>query len=404
MTQVLVIQYDKGMKRINTFLRKNKKFIALFLVASFLMAVPYAAERYWATSAQDKKEEAEENLKDVENEMDKLEDQQDKVEDELKDVRTKLSKLISQQNKLEEEINETENAIETTQKELAAAEEKAQEQYEAMKIRIKFMYENSSNDNLWTAIFESDGIADMLNRVEYISTIYESDRQLTEEYKATVAEVEAKEKQLFEKRDELLVKQETFIGQQIEVEEMIASLEDTQNEYQTQLASAKKQAEKYKETIKIQEEIIRKEQEEIRKKQEEANKKPTYPGGKNVTGEVLVSYARQFVGNPYVWGGNSLTKGCDCSGFVHEVYEYFGYDLVRYSMSFLYEGVAVDLEDIKPGDIVVYARNSKGIGHVAIYAGNGKIVEAQSSATGITDNRDVDCRKIVGIRRVLPNP
>lgn len=398
------MQYDRGMKKINTFLRKNKKLIALFLVASFLVAVPHVAELYWATSAQDKKEEAEENLKDVESEMDDIKDKQDEVEDEIKDVRTKLSKLINQQKELEKEIDETQAEIEQTSKELEAAREDAQEQYEAMKRRIKFMYENSSNDSLWTAIFESDGIADLLNRVEHISTIYESDRQLTEEYKATVAEVEAKEKQLFEKRDELLVKQESFIGQQIEVESMIASLEDAQDEYQTQLASAKKQAEQYKETIKIQEEIIRKEQEEIRKKQEEANKKPTYPGGKNVKGDVLVSYARQFVGNPYVWGGNSLTNGCDCSGFVHEVYEYFGYDLVRYSMSFLYEGVPVELEDIKPGDIVVYERNSKGIGHVAIYAGDGKIVEAQSSATGITDDRDVDCRKIVGIRRVLPNP
>lgn len=392
------------MKKINKILRKNKKLIALLLVASFLATVPYAAERYWATSAQDKKEEAEENLKDVENQMDDIEDRQDEVEDELQSVRKKLSKLISQQAELEKEIEENQVAIEQTAQELEAAREDAQEQYEAMKIRIQFMYENSSSDNLWTAIFESDGIADMLNRVEYISTIYESDRALTEAYKATVAQVEEKEQQLFEKRDALLVKQETFIGQQIEVEEMIASLEDAQNEYATQLASAKQQAEKYKETIKIQEEIIRKEQEEIRKKQEEANKKPTYTGGKDVTGEVLVAYARQFVGNPYVWGGNSLTNGCDCSGFVHEVYEYFGYDLVRYSMSFLYEGVAVDLEDIKPGDIVVYARNSNGIGHVAIYAGNGKIVEAQSSSAGITDNRDVNCRTIVGIRRVLPNP
>ena len=265
-----------------------------------------------------------------------------------------------------------------------------------MKLRIKFMYENSSNDSLWTAIFESDGIADMLNRVEYISTIYESDRELTEQYKDTVAQVEAKERQLFATMDELLVKQETFLGQQAEIESMIATLEDTQNEYAQQLASAKEQAEAYKKTIKEQEEIIR-------KQQEEANKKPVYDG-KNVTGEVLVAYARQFVGNPYVWGGNSLTNGCDCSGFVHEVYEYFGYDLVRYSMSFLYEGVPVSRENIMPGDIVVYERNREGIGHVAIYAGNGKIVEAQSSKAGITDNRSVDCRKIVGIRRVLPNP
>ncbi len=384
------------MKKINNILRKNKKLISLFLVACFLIAVPYVTEQYWASSAQNKKDEAEENLKDVEDQMNAIEDKQEQVEGELKDVRTQLSKLINKQNELKAEINGTQESIEQTQAELEVAREDAARQYEAMKLRIKFMYENSSNDSLWTAIFESDGIADMLNRVEYISTIYESDRELTEAYKETVAQVEEKERQLFLKMDELLVKQETFLGQQLEIESMIATLEDTQNEYAAQLASAKKQAEEYKKTIEEQEEIIR--------QQQAANNNSSYPGGKNVSGETVVNYALQFVGNPYVWGGNSLTNGCDCSGFVHQVYKYFGYNLVRYSLSFLYEGVPVDKEDIMPGDIVVYPRNSEGIGHVAIYIGNGKIVEAQSTKAGITDTRSVFYREPLGIRRVLPNP
>lgn len=384
------------MKRINTFFKNNKKFISFILILSFLVAVPYAAERYFATSAQDKKEEAEENLKDVEDTMNDIKDKQDEVEGELKDVRKKLSNLISKQKELESEITGTQDEIKKTQEELEVAQQEAQEQYEAMKIRIKFMYENSSNDNLWTAIFESDGIIDMLNRVEYISTIYESDRKLTEQYKEAVAVVEEKEKSLFVKMDELLMKQETFLGQQKEIEAMVASLEDTQQEYKEQLAAAEKQADAYKKAIKEQEEIIRKEQ--------EANKKPVYSGGQNVTGEMVVNYALQFVGNPYVWGGNSLTKGCDCSGFVHQVYKYFGYNLVRYSLSFLYEGVPVSKSDMKPGDIVVYPRNSEGIGHVAIYIGNGKIVEAQSTKAGITCTRSVFYKEPLGIRRVLPNP
>lgn len=381
------------------------------LVLCFLIAVPYAAERYWATNAQDKKEEAEENLKDVEDEMDDIKDKQEDIQGELADVRKKLSNLITKQKELESEINDTQEAIAQTQTELEIAKQEAQEQYEAMKIRIKFMYENSSNDNLWSAIFESNGIIDMLNRVEYISTIYESDRQLTEEYQATVTRVEEKEQQLFVKMDEMLMKQETFLGQQLEIEEMVASLEDAQNEYKAQLADAKKKADAYKKTIKEQEEIIRREEEERRrkeeeekKKQEEANKKPANNDGQNVTGEMVVNYALQFVGNPYVWGGNSLTKGCDCSGFVHLIYKHFGYNLVRYSLSFLYEGVAVSKDDMKPGDIVVYGRNSEGIGHVAIYIGNGKIVEAQSTKAGITCTRSVFYKQPLGIRRILPNP
>lgn len=391
------------MKKINIILRKNKKLIALFLVASFLVSVPYLSERYYARSAADKKQEAEENLKDVQNQMNKLEDKQDEVEGEIKDVRKQLSKLMDKQNELKSEISSTQTALEKTQEELEVARQDASDQYEAMKLRIQFMYENASADNMWTAIFESNGVADMLNRVEYISTIYESDRELTEQYKETVTQVAQKEKELLSTMDDLMVKQETFLGQQSEIESMIGTLEDVKDEYEEELASAKKQADEYKLTIKQQEEIIRKEQEEIRKKQEQGGNN-TYPGGKNVSGETLVNYALQFVGNPYVWGGNSLTKGCDCSGFVHEVYEYFGYNLVRYSLSFLYEGVPVSKDEMKPGDIVVYPRNSQGIGHVAIYIGNGKIVEAQSTSAGITCTRPVFYKEPLGIRRVLPNP
>ena len=98
---------------------------------------------------------------------------------------------------------------------------------------------------------------------------------------------------------------------------------------------------------------------------------------------------------PYKWGGNSLTNGCDCSGFVHLVYAHFGYSMPRYSQSFKSVGKAVSRNNIKPGDIVVYP------GHVAIYAGGGRIVEAQSSRAGITNTRSVDCHTITAIRRVL---
>lgn len=390
------IQYDIGMRKINITIRKHKNLIALFLVATFLISIPYVSYPMYGKSATDKKNEAQQNLNKVEDQMNNIKDKQDQVNAELKDVKKQLSQLMSKQNELESDIKETENALNKTQEELAVAKKEADEQYEAMKLRIQYMYENSSNDSIWTAILEADGIADMLNRVEYVSTIYESDRALTEQYKETIVQVQEQQTKLSNTRDELLAKQEVFLGQQLEIEEMVDSLQDTKNEYASQLATAKKQAEAYKKTIKEQEEIIRREQ--------AANQSPSY-NGKNVSGEVLVAYGRQFLGNPYVWGGNSLTNGCDCSGFVHLVYKHFGYNLVRYSLSFLNEGTPVSIENIKVGDIVVYAKSAAGIGHVAIYAGNGKIIEAQSGKAGITDNRPLQHgRKILGIRRVLPNP
>ena len=396
-----------GMKRLKRFLNKKKKFIVFLLVASFLVAIPATAERVWATSnsssskteeekqkeqeAQDKKDEAQEKLDDVNDEIDAIEKEKKKVEKQLKEIRSKLSSLMKQQEQLAIEMENTQEDIVQTTIELEIARAKAQEQYESMKLRIKYMYENSTADNIWAAIIQSNGITDMLNRVEYISTIYESDKELTEQYKETVAQVEEKERQLLYKMDELLVKQETFIGQQMEIEEMIAGLEVVNDEFETQLASAKAQADSYRQTINEQNQILG---------NNVSSGNQNYPGGQDVSGEELVSYAKQFVGNPYVWGGNSLTKGCDCSGFVHLIYKHFGYKTVRYSMSFIYEGVPVSRADVRPGDIVVYAMKN-GVGHVAIYAGNGKIVEAQSKNTGITANRSIDCREIVGIRRIL---
>lgn len=378
---------------------KKKNLLALLLVASFLIAIPSSGERFWADSAEDKKREAEEDLEEIEDEINDIEDKQDELEGELGDVRAQLAELIEQQEVLEQEIITTQADIDQTKIDLEIARADADAQYEAMVIRIQYMYENSTADSFWTALLEADGIADFLKRVEYISTIHEADRQMTDQYKAVVAEVEAKEQELLVKMDEMLMKQEAYLGQQAEIEYMIATLEDEYNEYAEELAKAEELADEYRKTIEEQEEIIRKREEEEKKEDDDENE-----GNQDVSGEELVNYALQFVGNPYVWGGNSLTNGCDCSGFVHLVYKHFGYNTVRYSMSFLYEGREVAYEDMMPGDVIVYARNSAGVGHVAIYIGNGKIVEAQSSRAGITSNRDVDCREIVGIRRILKNP
>lgn len=374
--------YDMGMKK--------KKIIALALVGSLLI---FAPNTFWADTASQKKNEAQTELDKVNSEIDGLESQQAEVNAELSDVEAQLAVLMEQQEALQVEIATTETDIAQTAADLEVAQAEAEEQYDAMVLRIQYMYENSSVDSFWTAILEADGFVDMLRRVEYVATIQAADRELTAEYEAVVKEVEAKEEELLVKMDELLMQEEAFIGQQVEIEAMIAELEEEQGIYESYLADARAQAAEYEDIIAEQNAILA--------AQATTSGGKTGYTGQNVSGDTLVAYALQFVGNPYVWGGNSLTNGCDCSGFVHEVYEYFGYNLVRHSTSFLKEGVAVSLDEIQAGDIVVYYPNSSGVGHVAIYIGNGKIVEAQSTKAGITSNRAVDCRPIMGIRRVL---
>lgn len=94
----------------------------------------------------------------------------------------------------------------------------------------------------------------------------------------------------------------------------------------------------------------------------------------------IVDFALQFEGNPYVYGGTSLTNGADCSGFVMSVFAQFGYSLPRVAADQYYQSVQKSVADLEPGDLVFYG---SGISHVALYIGNGQIIHASTSASGI---------------------
>jgi len=111
-------------------------------------------------------------------------------------------------------------------------------------------------------------------------------------------------------------------------------------------------------------------------------------------GQDIVNYAKQFIGNPYVYGGTSLTRGTDCSGFVMSVYRHYGVSLPHSSYSMRSVGHKVSLNDIQPGDIVCFP------GHVGIYAGNGQVVNAINERKGIGMS-DLYARKIITVRRIF---
>ncbi|EEP27653.1 C40 family peptidase [Shuttleworthella satelles] len=114
----------------------------------------------------------------------------------------------------------------------------------------------------------------------------------------------------------------------------------------------------------------------------------------SASGAAVVAYAAQFVGNPYVWGGTSLTSGADCSGFVLSVYKHFGISLPHSSSADRSVGRAVSTSDMQVGDIVCYS------GHVGIYAGGGKIINALNPSKGIT-YINANYAPILAVRRVL---
>lgn len=116
----------------------------------------------------------------------------------------------------------------------------------------------------------------------------------------------------------------------------------------------------------------------------------------------LVEYAKQFLGNPYVWGGTSLTKGADCSGFVLSIYKKYGYKLPHYSGSQANCGTKISQNELQPGDLVFYNNDKGVIGHVAIYIGNNQVIHASSPKTGIIISK-CNYRTAAKYVRILPD-
>ena len=396
---------------------KNKicAAVLVFVLAGSLTAGACAVPNVYAKTEAEKKRDAyKKKLKAKNSDIANIKDSQSDVKDSITAAAARMKTLLSKQEQLKSDIKDKQNEVEQANKKLEEAKEEEQNQYDAMKLRIQYLYENSTDNSIWSAILESNGLSDMLNRIEYATDLYKSDRELMTSYQNAVKKVEDWTMQLADEMDSLLALQDKYQTQQGELKTLMAKLEQQKDAYAQQLAEAQKQAQDYKKTISKQEAIIR--AQEAAAARANAN---TYDGGgtgasggiasdsylkdpdcnpsqtTDVSGADIVAFAQQFVGNPYVWGGNSLTNGVDCSGFVHQVYEHFGISTPRYSQAFKSVGQPVSYQNIQAGDVVVYP------GHVAIYIGNGNIVEAQSTRAGITNSRPVNCHTITAIRRLV---
>ena len=396
---------------------KNKicAAVLVFVLAGSLTAGACAVPNVYAKTEAEKKRDAyKKKLKAKNSDIANIKDSQSDVKDSITAAAARMKTLLSKQEQLKSDIKDKQNEVEQANKKLEEAKEEEQNQYDAMKLRIQYLYENSTDNSIWSAILESNGLSDMLNRIEYATDLYKSDRELMTSYQNAVKKVEDWTMQLADEMDSLLALQDKYQTQQGELKTLMAKLEQQKDAYAQQLAEAQKQAQDYKKKISKQEAIIR--AQEAAAARANAN---TYDGGgtgasggiasdsylkdpdcnpsqtTDVSGADIVAFAQQFVGNPYVWGGNSLTNGVDCSGFVHQVYAHFGISTPRYSQAFKSVGQPVSYQNIQAGDVVVYP------GHVAIYIGNGNIVEAQSTRAGITNSRPVNCHTITAIRRLV---
>lgn len=409
------------------------RFIGAVTVLTFVIA---AAEPVYATTIseiQQQKEQNEKNLNSVNQQISGYKGAQADIGNEIEELDAEMVGLLTDINLIEEAIKTKEEEIAVTQADYDTAVAVKDEQYESMKIRIKFMYEQGEMSYI-QLFMESLSISDMVNKAEYVEKLYEYDRKLLDEYQATVEEVAALQDQLEEEKSELQTSQYELEEEEAYLEEVLAQKKEEYENYSVMLAKAQQEAAAYttkikQETAQIrqleEEERRRKEEEERKRKEEEERLKaeqdqllaqqgqagesqsssegsqsssqgtsaPVSSGGSG-KGQDIANYACQFVGNPYVAGGTSLTNGADCSGFVMSVYKNFGYSLPRSSYAQSSVGKSVSYSEAQPGDIIYYG------GHVAIYIGNGRIVHASTERTGIK-TESATYRSIITIRRIV---
>ncbi|RHV72312.1 MULTISPECIES: C40 family peptidase [Clostridia] len=380
----------------------KKRLLATVLAAVMVISGTQIAGATSLSQARSQKNQAQNKLDSVNSQIADIESQQSSLQSEIDKVDSDLVDVLVSLDLISDQIDQKKVELAQAESDLAAAKEKEAEQYDAMKNRIRYMYENGDSSFL-DAFVGAQSFADVLNKVENFSKVYDYDRNLLVEYQNTKTEVANLVTQVEEEKKDLEENQATYQEQQKNLEEMKAQKSSQMSDFENQLAQAQSLAAQYKQTVAEQNAII------AQKLAEAQTVKTSTAGVSNVannnsssgsksgsgSGSAVASYGCQFVGNPYVWGGESLTNGADCSGFVKSVYGHFGVSLPHSSGALTGVGRAVSTSDMQPGDIVCYS------GHVAIYIGGGQIVHASSPSTGIKIGPVNYGKSIIAVRRIF---
>ena len=431
-------------------MNKRILWIAMSLVMIFTNVVNVSASPI--SDAKNKKKDAEKKLNAINEDIEDIEDQKEDLEQEAEEYEQQLVDLLVTIQIINHDIENKEDEIETAKAEYEVALAKQEKQQWAMNKRIKNMYEKGDM-NYMQILLESKKFSDAVNKSTYSEKLYAYDRYQLYLYEQTKEEVIEKQKALDEDMAELEEIKLDAVSQEEELQLLVDEYSENIENFDEQLSGAKEKASQYKEQIqkqseqikaleaeeqrkaleaakkKAEEEAKRKAEEEARRKaEEEASAKVNEEGsnseessdngdnndegnssgsessdggssggsssGGSAKGQEIANFACQFVGNPYVPGGTSLTEGADCSGFTMAVYNNFGLSLPRSSYAQAGYGREVSYSEAQPGDIIYYG------GHVGIYIGNGLIVHASTQATGIKISNAL-YRSIITVRRIV---
>ncbi|MDE7270049.1 MAG: C40 family peptidase [Acetatifactor sp.] len=399
--------------------RTLKKYLSILMILALTApVVKYALEDALAVEATTI-DRTKENIDRLNEEINKLnerignmEEEQDILEEEMEDLNAEIINTLTSISMKEDEIAETEleieqknSDIEDTEAEYEKAKEQEEQQYADMVVRLRKMYENGETSGL-ELLLSGTGLADMLNRMDYVESIYEYDRNMLEQYETTKNQVlelwnqlEADKLELETTKDNLVLAQEDLKTQKVELDGLLAKKKQQSANYDAEIKKARQEASVAKKKLQQEQQTLKKLQAGGGGNAANGTYTTDYnalidAAGGSELGKQIAKYACQYIGNPYVAGGTSLTNGADCSGFTYRVYSDFGYRLPRTSTEQRSAGTGVNYSDAQPGDLICYS------GHVALYIGGGKIVHASTQKTGIKVG-NAEYRTILAVRRII---
>lgn len=404
------------MKKPTGWNRKVFRLLSLGLAAGLFLQEPFTSLEVQAKTISDVKKEISQTQKELDklnNDLDDLNEEQDLLEEQMDDLNSEIINMLTSISMLKDDITEKEAEIADTQVKYEEAKTQEEDQQAAMVLRIQMMYEKGETSSI-AMLLQSSSLGDLLNRLTYASEVQQYEKKMLDKFEDTKNEVHDLWDQLEAEKSDLQTQQSNLEAQKAYCDQLMDEMKKQSADYDVKIAqakadaaAAKKQLQKEQKELKNLEAAERKRlEEEARKKAQQQQQNKT-PSGSNTDvkkiitnstgsalGKEIAQYGCQFVGNPYVSGGTSLTNGADCSGFTYRIYKDFGYTIPRTSYEQRSAGREVAYADAQPGDLICYS------GHVAMYIGDGKIVHASSKKTGIKIGT-ATYKTILSVRRII---
>ncbi|MCM1056831.1 MAG: NlpC/P60 family protein [Firmicutes bacterium] len=420
-------------KYIRQNIRQNiGKVISCILVAGltagavcFVSSDSMVAEATTIGEVQEEIRKREEEIQALIDQISGLEDEQDLIEEQIADLSAEIVNTMASIGVLEDRIEEKENQlaekgsqivdkqqqIEATEAEYDAAVEREELQKQSMIDCTRMVYENQEISYLG-ALLEGKGLSDILNQMDYIEKVYEYSAGRLEAYMTAKDQVhdlwdrlELEKAELELQRDDLEQDKLSLQADEEELKDLKADLDVKLEKKRRESANFDTEIDKARREAAVAKKLLQQDQQKLKQLQAAQNAANKTIATTNYTalidsasgsdlGKKIAKFACQYVGNPYVSGGTSLTNGADCSGFTYRVYQEFGYSIPRTSYQQRSAGTGVSYENAQPGDLICYD------GHVAMYIGSGMIVHASSAKTGIKVSR-AQYRTILAVRRIV---